>query len=316
MLSGPKVSIVIPVYNGANYLKEAIDSALAQTYDNYEVIVVNDGSTDNGATEQIALSYGSQIRYFYKENGGVASALNYAIRNMEGSYFSWLSHDDIYLPEKIERQVSITTDEHYSVIYSDFEAIDADGKHLWTKKEREISSELFRYHILFSHPVDGCAMLIPRKIFDVVGLFDERLKTVQDYDMWYRIAKRFDYVHLPVVLSKIRFHNQQGSVVIKEECIRECSVFYRKAFDETMADFNTELFSSRISFCIRAAVFFERIHCQELSRYASQQTMQFLKTSGLDSFLDDVYQFIFLGMFRIKRTIVSFFSRRRVGVYF
>ena len=68
------VSIVIPVYNGANYLSEAIDSALAQTYKNIEIIVVNDGSKDDGATEKVALSYGDKIRYFHKENGGVSSA--------------------------------------------------------------------------------------------------------------------------------------------------------------------------------------------------------------------------------------------------
>ena len=80
----PKVSIVIPVYNGANYLSEAIDSALAQTYSNIEILVVNDGSNDEGATERIAKSYGEKIRYFAKENGGVSSALNLGIREMHG----------------------------------------------------------------------------------------------------------------------------------------------------------------------------------------------------------------------------------------
>ena len=82
----PLVSIVIPVYNGSNFLRDAIDSALAQTYPRVEVIVVNDGSTDGGATEAIAKSYGSRIRYFAKENGRVASAVNYGIANMNGDY--------------------------------------------------------------------------------------------------------------------------------------------------------------------------------------------------------------------------------------
>ena len=84
----PLVSIIIPVYNGSNYLAEAIDSALNQTYDNCEIIVINDGSNDNGATERIAKSYGNKIKYYSKENGGVASALNFGINMMEGEYFS------------------------------------------------------------------------------------------------------------------------------------------------------------------------------------------------------------------------------------
>lgn len=107
----PLVSIIIPVYNGSNYLEESINSALAQTYRNIEVIVVNDGSTDGGATERIALSYGDRIRYFYKENGGVSTALNLGLEKMKGEWFSWLSHDDLYLPEKLspkyERSIAI-----------------------------------------------------------------------------------------------------------------------------------------------------------------------------------------------------------------
>ena len=94
----PLVSIIIPVYNGANYLREAIESALGQTYGNCEVLVINDGSNDHGETEREALKFGDRIRYFKKENGGVASALNLGIRKMRGEYFSWLSHGFSTMP--------------------------------------------------------------------------------------------------------------------------------------------------------------------------------------------------------------------------
>ena len=100
MVNQPLVSIVIPVFNGEDFLDEAIKSAINQTYRNIEILVINDGSTDG--TEKIANKYEKQIRYFYKENGGVASALNLAIKEMKGEYFSWLSHDDYYDPSKIE----------------------------------------------------------------------------------------------------------------------------------------------------------------------------------------------------------------------
>lgn len=79
-----KVSIIIPVYNGGNYLRNAIDSALSQTYKNCEIIVVNDGSTDGGETAAIAKSYGNKIRYFEKKNGGVGTAVNLGIAEMTG----------------------------------------------------------------------------------------------------------------------------------------------------------------------------------------------------------------------------------------
>ena len=94
MKINPLVSIVIPVYNGSNFLSQAIEAALSQTYKNIEILVVNDGSKDDGATEKVALSYGDRIKYLSKPNGGVSSALNYGIEHMSGDYFSWLSHDD------------------------------------------------------------------------------------------------------------------------------------------------------------------------------------------------------------------------------
>ena len=114
----PKISIVIPAYNASNYLAEAIDCALAQTYPNVEIVVVNDGSRDDGATERVALSYGEKIRYFYKENGGSSSALNMGIANMTGEWFSWLSHDDLYLPNKIKHQMKLlkTLKDPYQIV--------------------------------------------------------------------------------------------------------------------------------------------------------------------------------------------------------
>ena len=102
----PKVSIVIPAYNAANYLAEAIDSALTQTYPNIEVIVVNDGSMDDGKTSIVASKYGGRICYFEKPNGGSSSALNKGIQEMTGEWFSWLSHDDLYYQIKYKSKLS------------------------------------------------------------------------------------------------------------------------------------------------------------------------------------------------------------------
>lgn len=225
----PLVSIVIPVYNGSNYLREAIDTALAQTYQNTEIIVVNDGSTDDGATEAIALSYGDRIRYFKKANGGSSSALNVGIANMRGEWFSWLSHDDLYFPEKIERQISalnsmdISCQERFNhVFFSDFMMIDADGNRIMkndSAKADRISQKLINLPhngYLIAEPTvniyHGCSCLIPREVFDKVGYFDESLRLVNDLDLWFRIYAAGYCVHyIPEVLVKGRVHKAQVS---------------------------------------------------------------------------------------------------------
>lgn len=146
----PRVSIVIPVYNGANYLKEAIDSALGQDYGSFEVIVVNDGSNDHGKTEEICLSYGDRIRYFRKANGGVASALNLAIEKANGEYVSWLSHDDAYFPNKLSVQVEYLkeiSESQNTILSTDVEIIDERSKHV-QNVSLHYESEDFVYELL------------------------------------------------------------------------------------------------------------------------------------------------------------------------
>jgi glycosyltransferase involved in cell wall biosynthesis len=213
----PKVSIIIPVYNGSNYLKEAIDSALAQTYSNIEILVINDGSKDDGATENIALSYGEKIRYFYKENGGVASALNMGIEKMEGDYFSWLSHDDVYYPEKINTQILYISklNDKNIVLYSNWDVINNLGKmihsvrHQNTYKMTDLNLSLFP---VFNGLIHGCSLLISKKIFMDIGSFDITLPTTQDYAMWFRILQNYPVHFIPEPLIMSRAHEEQGSI--------------------------------------------------------------------------------------------------------
>lgn len=215
----PKVSIVIPVYNGANYMREAIDSALNQTYENCEVIVVNDGSTDE--TEQIALSYGDRIRYFSKENGGVSTALNVGIENMEGEYFSWLSHDDVYYPWKIERQMNALSQrgDDRTIVYGNWDRLQMPEGVVralppnYRYRGRDYWCEL--RPVLFGL-INGCTILIHKSHFERAGLFDESLMTAQDYDMWFRIFRNQQVIHLDEPLIMYRVHEKQGSVTIAD----------------------------------------------------------------------------------------------------
>ena len=225
----PLVSIIIPAYNASNYLAQAIDSALAQTYPNVEIIVVNDGSKDDGATERVALSYGDKIRYFCKENGGSSSALNMGIANMTGQWFSWLSHDDLYVPEKLAKQIDYMRSMRISenelskhIFFSASELIDADGKTIRScriENERKLADKLNSFPhngFLIAEPTaysfHGCSCLVHRDAFADIGCFDEKLRLLNDLDLWFRFYAANYKVHfIPEPLVKGRVHAGQVS---------------------------------------------------------------------------------------------------------
>jgi len=214
----PLVSIVIPVYNGSNYLAEAIDSALAQTYPHCEVVVINDGSTDGGATEVVAQQYGDRIRYFSKENGGVSSALNKGIEMMQGEYFSWLSHDDLYTPDKVAHAVEAlqtVPDPLRTIVVCDLDLIDAAGKLIYrpVKKSviglfsgREVLLKIFR-----GLSIGGCNLLINRSLFFEYGSF-QSLRTAQDMECWTRFMLHgCNYIFIEHRDVKSRIHSEQDT---------------------------------------------------------------------------------------------------------
>jgi len=222
----PRVSIIIPVYNGSNYLSLAIESALAQTYENIEVIVVNDGSTDDGATETIAKKYADKIIYIFKQNGGVSSALNLGIARMSGEFFSWLSHDDIFHPDKTKIQISYLKDHpDFEVLGSGHEVIDNKGT--------------IRSIFTFDKPLDiingrgamdtwiyGCSLLIRKDVFDRVGCFNESNRTVQDLEMWLNIVNSGFVIRLiPNVLCQWRQHGESGSFSLRGAHLKEVDGF-------------------------------------------------------------------------------------------
>ena len=221
----PLVSIIIPVYNGANYLKHAINSALAQTYPNCEIIVVNDGSTDDGATERIALKYGDRIRYIWKENGKTASALNCGIAHMRGKYFSWLSHDDLYKPRKIAEQVKLVEDHGgEAVIVCNVAQIDSLGNRIKANRISEHFSRSVRCYLALdvATGINGCALLIPKKLLDDVGPFRLDRRVTQDYLKWFQMAKNAEFVLLDEELVLSRIHPDQDSRRLTDIVLDEC----------------------------------------------------------------------------------------------
>ncbi len=221
MKKQPLVSIIIPVYNGANYMREAIDSALNQTYSNVEVLVINDGSNDNGETEKIALTYGDKIRYFHKKNGGVSTALNLGIQNMRGDYFSWLSHDDVYFAEKVEKQVETLVEfgDDMAVCYCNSIQINKNSErigHIVSVTDLE-NKKAYDWHYVLRYLLkegtfNGCALLVSRRIFvDYELWFDETMRFSQDALMWYLIFAKVKpaLVYADFLGVKGRVHDKQ-----------------------------------------------------------------------------------------------------------
>ena len=224
MSNKPQVSIVIPLYNGANYVEQAIQSALEQTYENIEIVVVNDGSTDDGAGKEICDKYADRILYYEKENGGCASALNYGIRMAHGEYISWLSHDDLYEPTKVEYQVACydkySLDKSSTVISNKGSLIDKDGKpiaHPSAVENKYLCPIDFFKYLLFKKCVNGCGLLIPKEIFDKGCCFNENMRFVLDWNLWLKFALDGVGAYIDsAVLVKNRVHGGQVTVKQKE----------------------------------------------------------------------------------------------------
>lgn len=257
----PLVSVIIPVFNGSDFLREAIESALFQTYPNVEIIVVNDGSCDNGQTERIALSFGNKIKYYFKENGGVASALNMGIEKMQGEYFSWLSHDDLYLPEKIENQINalISIENKKAVLAGGYILFNGDSgvqigtmEPLKANTRERLAIPLFP---VFRGMLNGCTMLIHKSHFERVGVFDTSLPTTQDLDLWFRICRGQSVYFLEGTYVKSRCHASQGSR--QGNHIQECSRLWIKMMTQITTEEAVSLEGSRLQFYHKLYEFLE-----------------------------------------------------------
>lgn len=289
----PKVSIIIPVYNGSNFLKDAIDSALNQTYHNIEVIVINDGSNDGGATRQIAESYNKKIVYFEKENGGVASALNLGIEKMTGDYFSWLSHDDIYLPNKILREVEALsslvnkkTIIGCNVDIVNFEKVLIQHNHIPDEAKRSVTG-----YLAFDQKIglNGCSLLIHKSLFQKFGNFNSELRVTQDYDMWYRLAKNVNFKFIDDALVLSRQHEEQGSKTLIQYVDKEVDKlhggFIKNLTTEELCNYVDNDIDKYFDYYIQ----YKNMHC---IKSASETALSYIKLLLNSGKKDEAYQFL------------------------
>jgi len=184
------VSVIIPTYNRANYLVQSLESVLAQSYRNLEVIVVNDGSTDNPETR--LEPYRNRILYLQKPNGGKSSALNLGLNHVSGQYVWVFDDDDIALPELVASHMSVFESQpDVGFVYSGFaffEGKDANNVIETVEATAYPDGEMLG-KLLSGNYICGVSVLVRKRCYDRVGCYDERLIRAQDYDMWIRLAR-------------------------------------------------------------------------------------------------------------------------------
>lgn len=235
-MATPVVSIVIPAYNHAPYVAETIESVLRQTYNQWELIIIDDGSTDE--TPAIIQGYRDpRIRTFRHDNRGLSATLNRGVSLARGKYFAFLPSDDVYEPDKLTVQVEVLEkNPTVGVVFSRQTVIDAQGQpspetHVqswfevsFTTKE-EIFPALFERDFL-STPTH----LLRMECFARVGLFDESLVTTQDYDLWLRILRYYDIRLLPQALVRMRWHEHNQTRSVTPQTEQERATVLLKAF--------------------------------------------------------------------------------------
>lgn len=202
----PKVSIIIPVYNCEKYIEEAINSAINQSYNNYEVLVVDDGSTDN--TPQTLEKYKNSVTLLRQEKSGQASALNNGIRKATGEYIALLDSDDVCMPDRISKQAKyLDNNSDIALVYSNLCQIDSNGSII-----REISTKKFRHiQLLQNNYFARSSAMIRRKCLNTVGAFDEENSGNDDWDMWVRLSELYPMAGIDEVLIKYRIHDHNTS---------------------------------------------------------------------------------------------------------
>jgi len=233
-----KVSIVIPVYNAEKYLTECIESAINQTYQDTEVIVVNDGSTDNSL--QVLEKFSDKIKILNKKNGGTASALNAGIKIMKGMWFKWLSADDALYPNAVEELISETEklkNKKKYILYSNYDIIDSKGKIIRKFIEpnyNNLSSFDVNVLLLDHYIGNGTTSLIHKSALDEFGLFDEMIGFAEDYELWLRYCLLHNCrLHLvPKILAKYRVHDTQLSTMKLNKALEKAENIKKSALDK------------------------------------------------------------------------------------
>lgn len=229
----PKVSVVIPFYNGKEFIAQAINGILRQTYTDYEIIVMDDGSSDD--SKKALECFDGKIRYFYQQNKGISSARNRAIKEAKGEYIALLDQDDIWYPEKLQKQVELMEkNKNLGLIYGDCHYINEKGEIISRVFERQkyYSGRIFK-DLIMGNFIPIPTVLIRKSALDKVGLFLENYTFAEEYELFIRISKDYDvgFINEPLAgyrihggnLSKNTGESLKEDIAVKEDILKKYS---------------------------------------------------------------------------------------------
>lgn len=230
-----RVSVVIPTYNYGQFIREGIESVLAQTHPVAEIIVVDDGSTD-GTEAVVGRFFGDRVIYIRQENGGVSAARNNGVQNSSGDIVAFLDADDTWRPDKIEKQMlKFDQDAEIGLVHCGMREFDSGtGKTIQTRIDGE-EGWVADSHVLFDKAVinfSGSLIAVRRAAFEEVGGFDTRLKNGEDWEFCLRVARKYKVGFVPEALVNYRIHGVNAHLNIAE-MERSTKLAWEKAFDTT-----------------------------------------------------------------------------------
>lgn len=203
-----EISVVIPTKNRATYILEALESVFAQTFKDYEVIVVDDGSTDETVSVLKPLVEAKKIRYVFQPSAGVSAARNHGVRLAAAPYIAFLDSDDLFLPSKLEKQIALfRQNPEHGFVHCSFSKFDDGGRDLGVRDTSQFSGWIYptmlqEWSVLMAMP----CMLMRADALREAGGFDEQMSWAEDLDLWRRIARRYPVGVVPEPLVRVRVH--------------------------------------------------------------------------------------------------------------
>jgi glycosyltransferase involved in cell wall biosynthesis len=215
------ISIICSIYNSNKTLPQMIESVLNQTYKNFELILINDGSIDNSLKIiQEFADKDNRIVIIDKKNSGLTKSLNVGLKKAKGKYIARIDADDIWYPDKLQKQIDfLERNLYYALIGTAYNEIDENGKVIFQKQRLPllITDEEIRNNIAKFNPFFHSSVMFRKEILDIIGFYNEEFKYTQDYEFWIRIMTKYKVTNLPEVLASRRYSDNMISIKKEKE---------------------------------------------------------------------------------------------------